>query len=95
MAIGMTRSPTQAERRRIQEIIDSHKRLPEIRDIKFEFGEDWAGYPAVYIKIFVPKDLLPTKNNIERLNSFTKILLDEIIEADLGYWPYSRTVLEE
>jgi hypothetical protein len=96
MADTVIRSPTEAERRRIQDIIDRyHERPAEVRDIKFDFGEDWAGYPAVYIKIFVSKDLEPTKENIETLNNFTKVLLDQIIDAELGYWPYARTLLKE
>jgi hypothetical protein len=85
-------SPTDVERRHIQEIIDRHAPAqPEgVRRVELVFGEDWTGHPAVYVNLFVSKDVKPTKIKVAELNDYIKILHDDIIEADSEFWPYSR-----
>jgi hypothetical protein len=91
------RAPTDEDRRLVQGIIDRHvaELPPGVRRIDVEFGEDWTGYPAAYIKMFVDKDLKPTNDKIKELNKFLQILHDEIIDAGAGFWPYSRTLVDQ
>jgi hypothetical protein len=92
-----TRPPTEADRRHVQQIIDRHAmELPEgVRRIEFAFGEDWTGYPAVYVNLFVDPNMQPTKEKIRQLNDYIKILHNDIIETEIGFWPYSRTFEDE
>jgi hypothetical protein len=96
MAENAVRSPTDAERRHVQEIIHRHEaERPEgVRRVEFTFGEDWTGHPAVYVNLFVNKGLQPTKDKIRELNDYVKILHDDIINEKVGFWPYSRTFEE-
>jgi hypothetical protein len=91
-----TRLPTDAERRHVQQIIDRHAsdRPEGIRRVEFTFGEDWTGHPAVYVNLVVGKDVQPTKTKIRELNDYVKLLHDDIIDEDVGFWPYSRTFEE-
>jgi hypothetical protein len=91
------RRPSEAERQRIQEIIDRHRdERPEgVRRVTFRFGEDQAGDPAVYIELYVGKDMKPTKEKIEELNDFVQVILSEIIDQDIEYWPYFRTFVDQ
>jgi hypothetical protein len=96
MPQNTTRLPTEADRRHVQEILDRHAReKPEsIRRVDVKFGEDWTGHPAVYVNLFVGKDLNPTKEKIRELNDYVKIVHDDIIDEGLEFWPYSRTFEE-
>jgi hypothetical protein len=95
MVGNVPRAPTEAERRTIQEIIDRHDRRPAgVRRIEFAFGKDWSGDPAVHLAIIVDKDIQPTKEKIAELNNFTKKLLDEIIDSDIDFWSYAKTIEE-
>ncbi|HYU14189.1 MAG TPA: hypothetical protein VEK82_16545 [Stellaceae bacterium] len=97
MAQTTTRWPSEAERQRIQKIIDRHsdERPEGVRRVTFRFGEDQAGDPAVYIEIYVDKETQPTKEKIEELNDFVQIILNDILDQDIDYWPYARTLVEE
>jgi hypothetical protein len=90
------RSPTDAERGQVQEIIHRHEaERPEgVRRVELAFGEDWNGHPAVYVNLFVNKGLRPTKDKIRELNDYVKILQNDIINEEIGFWPYSRTFEE-
>ena len=97
MAQTTTRRPSEAERQRIQEIIDRHSddRPEGVRRVTFRFDEDQAGDPAVYIELYVAKDLDPTKKKIEELNDFVQVILNDILEQDVDYWPYAQTLVDE
>jgi hypothetical protein len=96
MAQDISRSPTAADRQQIQQIIDRHlEERPEgVHRVEFAFGEDWTGYPAVYVNLFVDKELKPTEAKVRELNDYVKLLHDEIIDNEIGFWPYSRTFEE-
>jgi len=97
MAQNTVRPPTEAERHQVQQIVSRHEadRPDGVCRVEVEFGEDWTGYPAAYIHLFVDKTLEPTADKIDELNRFVKVLHDEIIDAGVSFWPYSRTSLEE
>jgi hypothetical protein len=90
------RTPTEADRRLIQGIIERHaaQRPGGVHRVEFVFGEDWTGYPAVYLHMFVGKDLKPTDHKISELNDYVKLLQDDIIDQNIGFWPYTRTFEE-
>lgn len=90
------RAPTDAERQKVQAIIDRHAiEQPEgVRRVEINFGEDWTGYPAVYVNLFVSKNLQVTERKIRELNDYVKQLHNDIIDEDIGFWPYSRTFEE-
>lgn len=92
----LNNAPTEADRARVQRIIDRHfaARPEGVTRIEPEFDEDWTGAPAVYLKMFVTRDTHPTPPKIDELNDFVRVLLDEIIDAQMGFWPYSRTLVE-
>lgn len=90
--------PTEAERRRIEEIIARHHdgRPDGVRRVTVTLGEDQAGDPAVYLEMVVSAELQPTKEKIEELNDYIQIVLNDIIgDYEIDYWPYARTVVEE
>ena len=100
MAQIATRWPTEAERQRVEKIIAQHdndfERPNGVRRIAFSFREDQAGNPAVYLEIFVDKDLPPTKENIDDLNDFVQVIINDILADDkFEYWPYARTLVED
>lgn len=89
------RAPTDEDRKLVHQIIERHitDRPAGIRRIEVEFGEDWTGYPAAYINLIIGREVKPTDEKINELNSFIRILHDEIIDADTAFWPYSRTLV--
>jgi hypothetical protein len=95
MARTVLHWPTDAERRRIEEIIARHHDdRPE--GVRRTFGEDQAGDPAVYLEMVVSAELQPTREKIEELNDYIQIILNDIIgDYEIEYWPYARTVVEE
>ena len=97
MAQSGTGWPTAAELQRIQEIIDRHhgNRPDAVKKVTPTFGEDQAGNPAIYLEILVSKDMEPSKDNIEELNDFVQLLVNDILENDSEYWPYARTLVEK
>lgn len=96
MAQQTTRLPTDADRQRIQQIIERHAaEQPEgVSRVAFSFGEDWTGHPAVYVNLYVRKGLQPDKRKIRELNDYVKTLHDDIIDEEPSFWPYSRTFEE-
>ena len=97
MAQTSTRWPTEAERQRIREIIRRHdaERPEGVRRVAFNFGEDQTGNPALHLELFVSKDMQPTKEKIEELNDFVQIIVNDILDEEVEYWPYARTFVEE
>ena len=99
MAETRTRWPTEAENQRIQAIINRHdtefERPDGVRRVAFNFGEDQAGNPALHLELFVSRDMQPTRDKIEELNDFVQVIIDDILEKDVDYWPYARTLIEE
>jgi len=97
MADNALRSPIKLARQAVQEVIDRHhgERPEGVRRVEPHFGEDWTGAPAVFLHMFVDKGLEPTNEKIGQLNAFVRAMLDEIIDMELGYWPYSRTIEED
>jgi hypothetical protein len=97
MAQATTRWASEAERQRIQQIIDRHAddRPEGVRRVTFRFDEDQSGDPAVYIELYVTKDMDPTKEKIEELNDFVQVILNDVLDQDVDYWPYARTLIEE
>jgi len=89
--------PTDAERKRVDEIIARHHddRPDGVRHITSTFGEDHAGEPAVFLEMAVGKEVQPTKEKIEELNDYIQVIINEIIDSGVDYWPYARTVTEE
>jgi hypothetical protein len=89
--------PTDAERRRINEILARHhdERPEGVRRVTANFGEDQDGNPAVFLEMIVGKDVSPTKEKIEELNDYIQIILNTIIDNNFEYWPYARTIIEE
>ena len=96
MARSITRWPTDEERQRIEGIIERHvdDRPEGVRRAEPTFSEDHTGYPAVFVTLFVDKNLEPTKEKIEELNDYVQVLIDDILEGDPDYWPYVRTQAE-
>jgi len=91
-------SSAEAERQRVQEIIDNRRiemALANVRRVEFSFGEDSTGDPVVHVVMVVSKDLSPTKEHIEELNVLANILTQDIIRKEIGLWPYVRTIVEE
>lgn len=99
MAQGILRLPTEAERYAVNQIVERHKadRPDGVRRIEVEFGEDWTGYPSVYVNLFVDKalELHPKPEKIQELNRFVQAIHDEIIDSKIEFWPYSRTFIDE
>ena len=98
MGQNMTRSQTEVERQRIQEVIDKHRpemALAGVRRVEFALGEDSTGDPAVKVVMVIGKDLQPTKEKIGELNDFAQILVNDIIDLESDFWPYVRTSVEE
>lgn len=90
--------PTDAERRRIEQIIAQHDghRPAGVRRVNVTLGEDHAGDPAVYLDMVVGAELEPTREKIHELNDYMQVILDDIIgNYEIDYWPYMRTVVEE
>jgi hypothetical protein len=90
--------PTEAERKRIDEIIARHHadRPEGVRRVAASFREDHDGEPAVFLEMIVEKKIKPTKEKIEELNDYIQLILNDIIgDNEIDYWPYARTLTEE
>ena len=66
-------------------------RLPDgVRRVRFRFGEDWAGDPAVWIGFVADDDLKPSKEKIADFQRISKAVSDEIrpgvVQMATGAW---------
>jgi len=67
--------------------------LPDgVHGIRFRFGEDSRGDPAVWIVLMAADDLKPSKNKIETFQSIANRLRDEILSSGTDRWPYIEVV---
>jgi hypothetical protein len=73
----------------------SHEYPDGVTRIGFEFGEDSTGDPAVWISIFVKRDLEPTKETVDAIHDFAQAIRLEIIEARKRHWPYVRIRMDD
>jgi hypothetical protein len=89
--------PTDAERRRVAEIIARHHgdRPDGVRRVTSAFGEDHEGSPAVFLEMVIGTELQPTKEKIEELNDYAQVLVNGILESDPDYFPYIRTKIDD
>jgi hypothetical protein len=64
------------------------------RRLEFRSGEDEDGSLAVWITIFVPADLSPSKQTLEELGRISDKIREEVINSDFGRWPYVQIKTE-
>jgi hypothetical protein len=83
------------EAKLFQEIARKHARLPKfVKRIGFRFGEDSTGDPAVWIRLFTPEDLNPSKAKIAALRRVVDEIRSDILASGSERWPYYEIVTE-
>lgn len=83
------------EARMFHQIISRIGRLPEgVRLVKFRFGEDSDGAPAVWITFVAQDDLKPSKEKIADLQRVTNEVRSEILRSGSERWAYVEVATE-
>ncbi len=92
---SLTGAATVAEARLFHDIVRKVGRLPSgVRQVRFRFGEDSEGAPAVWITLVAGDDLKPSKEKIGDLQRVTSEVREEILRSDTERWPYVEIVTE-
>jgi hypothetical protein len=76
------------EVRQIQKVVKKHRPPPDVLAVEVEFGLDWTGDPAAWIRYFVEDDWHPSQEKITRLNKFTGSVRDDLLKVNYSYWPF-------
>lgn len=74
----------------VRRILNRWQKPPNVRDVDWEFGEDSAGEPALWIWLIVDDDPQPSAQSITGLNRFVTDIRGDLLRAGLRYWPYVR-----
>ncbi len=61
-----------------------------VKGYEIEFGEDHSGDPAVWIWLLVREETEPSKIFLDELIPYARAIGRELVEAQLGHWPYVR-----
>jgi hypothetical protein len=77
------------EAREFLDIVRRHGPLPAgVRRIKFRFGEDSTGAPAVWIVFVAQEDLKPSNENISAIRRAAEEVRSEVRRTGSTRWPY-------
>jgi hypothetical protein len=88
--IQMPQGWTQDEERRIRDVLH-RRRLPDFfRSYSIEFGQDWAGDPAVTVWLLPDVTRAGWPDEVEAVHRFLHDLRQELVELGLSHWPYVR-----
>jgi hypothetical protein len=86
-AAGRTYTP---EERRVRAAVETH--LPSVKDVvrsyDVEFRENYAGEPAVYVTLRIPRPNTSDSRRVKRLLHFWQKVRQDILEQDSKYFPY-------
>src|SRR5437016_4322816 len=74
--------------RQIQKVVKRHRFPADVHAVEVNFGRDWIGAPAAWIRFLVADDLDPSEEKIARLNRFTSSVRRDLLKANPPYWPY-------
>ena len=74
----------------IRRIVDAMPWPEEVKGYDVEFGSDWEGDPAVYVRLLVDDDLRPSEEKLERVGRFKDAVRDALLDAELSHWPFVR-----
>jgi hypothetical protein len=67
--------------------------LPDgVHGLRFRFGENSRGDPAVWTGLMATDDLKPSKTKIETFQEIANKLRDEILSSGNDRWPYIEVV---
>jgi len=85
-AKGIGVSPDEV--RQIQKVVKSHRFPADVQAVEVNFGRDWTGAPAAWIRFLVEDDLNPSERKITRLNEFANSVRGDLLKTKPAYWPY-------
>jgi hypothetical protein len=74
----------------IRRIVDGIPRPEDVKGYDVEFGSDWEGDPAVYVRFLVDDDLRPSEEKLQRVGRFTDEVRGALLDAELSHWPFVR-----
>jgi hypothetical protein len=75
------------ETRRIHSLVSANT-TSDIRSFEVTFGRDSADHLAVWVNLFVDKDLPPSPEKIADLDRATTTIRSELLKANIAFWPY-------
>jgi hypothetical protein len=76
------------EVRQIQKVVKNHRFPADVQAVEVNFGRDWTGAPAAWIRFRVEDDVNPSEQKIARLNKFANSIRDALLKTYPTYWPY-------
>jgi hypothetical protein len=65
---------------------------PDVRNVRFRFGEDSDGAPAVWITITVNDDLTPSNAKVADIRGIAKKVQRDLLNSDIARWPYVEII---
>jgi hypothetical protein len=75
------------ETKRIHSLVSANT-TSDIKSFEVTFGHDSADHLAVWVKLFVDKDLPPSQEKIAELDRATTTIRSELLKANIPFWPY-------
>lgn len=81
---------TVEEASQLHDLVRKRTPFPEsVTGVRFRFGEDSSGDPALWVTIVAMADLNPTIEKVDRIRRFAEDLRSDILESHLtDRWPY-------
>ena len=71
-------------------VIGSLERPPEVLDVSYELGEDSDGKPEIWLWVSTGRDQNPSAQKVARLNAYTNLLRDSLLDKGVKGWPHVR-----
>jgi hypothetical protein len=93
--IQMPLAWTMEEERRIRDVVERRELPGFFRGYDVEFGQDWAGDPAVTVWLEVDGGRASSTEDMQAVHRFVQDTGAELVELGLSHWPYVRFRVRE
>ncbi len=84
---------TSVDQEKVQTVLARLTLPPELDRVETSYGADYTGDPAVFLTFFLKPDVRVEREEIRPLSRFISGVARELLNAEVGGFPYTR--LEE
>ena len=86
----MRQADTELEQKaKIEELVHSVPRLPEIERVTISFDKDWSGDPALYLAFVVRPDVKVDEAFVDKFLDYTGAVQTKILHSGIDLFPYT------
>ncbi len=78
------------EAKRIRALVRENAAPEGFGSFELQFGEDWTGDPAVWVRFAIDPDYPTDKKSIEKLTRLELRVISALLRAQIDHYPYVR-----